>query len=87
MNDRLLEKQNLKLCNKNSLLLALILTDPGFIFSFQELHTMRGPLELGDYDGLEDEAFPPLPPPQSPGQGGQDEGDPFGNGEKLFVTL
>lgn len=45
---------------------------------------MRGPLELGDYDGLEDEAFPPLPPPQSPGQGGQDEGDPFGNGEKLF---
>lgn len=48
---------------------------------------MRGPLELSDYDGLEDEAFPPLPPPQSPGQGGQDEGDPFGNGEKLFVTL
>ncbi|KAM9366741.1 TIMELESS-interacting protein [Symphorus nematophorus] len=45
---------------------------------------MRGPLENGldnnsDYDGLEDEAFPPLPPPHSPGQGGQDDGDPFGN--------
>ncbi|TMS01258.1 TIMELESS-interacting protein [Larimichthys crocea] len=34
---------------------------------------------LQDYDGLEDEAFPALPPPHSPGQGGHDEGNPFSN--------
>uniref|UniRef100_A0A3Q3W8Q9 TIMELESS-interacting protein n=1 Tax=Mola mola TaxID=94237 RepID=A0A3Q3W8Q9_MOLML len=28
---------------------------------------------------MEDEVFPPLPPPLSPGQGGQDERDPFEN--------
>ncbi|XP_053182805.1 TIMELESS-interacting protein [Scomber japonicus] len=28
---------------------------------------------------MEDEAFPPLPPPQSPGPAGDDGGDPFGN--------
>uniref|UniRef100_A0A3Q3B449 TIMELESS-interacting protein n=1 Tax=Kryptolebias marmoratus TaxID=37003 RepID=A0A3Q3B449_KRYMA len=32
--------------------------------------------DVPDYDGLEDEAFPPLPPPYSPGQqGGQEQGD------------
>lgn len=40
---------------------------------------------LDPFDGLKDEAFPPLPPPHSPGQGGQEDGDPFGNGEKLHV--
>ncbi|XP_038556885.1 TIMELESS-interacting protein-like isoform X1 [Micropterus salmoides] len=40
----------------------------------EELHTMLDP-----FDGLKDEAFPPLPPPHSPGQGGQEDGDPFGN--------
>ena len=29
-----------------------------------------------------DEAFPPLPPPHSPGQGGHEDRDPSGNGEK-----
>nr|XP_046253073.1 TIMELESS-interacting protein [Scatophagus argus]XP_046253082.1 TIMELESS-interacting protein [Scatophagus argus] len=48
---------------------------------------MFDPLENGldnisDYDAVEDEAFPPLPPPLSPGQDGHDEGDPFGNGEQ-----
>ncbi|KAG7242763.1 hypothetical protein INR49_020138 [Caranx melampygus] len=37
---------------------------------------------LSDYDGMdEDEAFPPLPPPHSPGQGGSDKGDAFGEEE------
>jgi len=41
--------------------------------------------DVPDYDGLEDEAFPPLPPPHSPGQGGgQEEGDPFADGESLL---
>ncbi|XP_033962295.1 TIMELESS-interacting protein [Pseudochaenichthys georgianus] len=31
------------------------------------------------YNTIEDEAFPPLPPPHSPG--GQENGDPFGNGD------
>lgn len=49
---------------------------------------MLDPLENGRYDvpdldGIEDEAFPPLPPPHSPGRGGQDEGDPFANGERF----
>ncbi|XP_041795957.1 TIMELESS-interacting protein isoform X2 [Chelmon rostratus] len=48
---------------------------------------MLDPMENGlynipDYDGMEDEAFPPLPPPHSPGQGGPDEDDPFANGEE-----
>lgn len=41
-----------------------------------------GLFDIPDYDGLEDEAFPPLPPPHSPGQGGQEDGDPFGNEEE-----
>ncbi|KAK2919869.1 TIMELESS-interacting protein [Channa argus] len=40
----------------------------------------NGQREIPEYDSLEDEAFPPLPPPHSPGNGGQDEGDPFSNG-------
>lgn len=40
--------------------------------------------DIPDYDRIEDEAFPPLPPPESPGKGGQEEDDPFGNGEKLL---
>ncbi|XP_056235922.1 TIMELESS-interacting protein [Seriola aureovittata] len=46
---------------------------------------MLDPVEngLSDYGGIEeDETFPPLPPPHSPGQGGQEEGDPFANGEE-----
>lgn len=48
---------------------------------------MLDPMENGlnsvpDYDGIEDEAFPPLPPPHSPGQGGLDEGSPFADGEE-----
>ncbi|XP_074523277.1 TIMELESS-interacting protein [Halichoeres trimaculatus] len=42
----------------------------------------NGLFSIPDYDGLEDEAFPPLPPPHSPGQGGQENGDPFGNDEE-----
>lgn len=41
-----------------------------------------GLFDIPDYDGIEDEAFPPLPPPHSPGQGGQEDGDPFADGEK-----
>ncbi|XP_070686685.1 TIMELESS-interacting protein [Pempheris klunzingeri] len=41
-----------------------------------EPHT-NGRIEIPDYDGIEDEAFPPLPPPHSPGQG-----DPFADGEE-----
>ncbi|XP_035507946.1 TIMELESS-interacting protein [Morone saxatilis] len=36
---------------------------------------MFDPLE----NDLEDEAFPPLPAPRSPGHAGRDEGDPFGD--------
>uniref|UniRef100_UPI003AABF0E1 TIMELESS-interacting protein-like n=1 Tax=Centroberyx gerrardi TaxID=166262 RepID=UPI003AABF0E1 len=48
---------------------------------------MLDPLENGmfnipDYDHIEDETFPPLPPPHSPGQGGGEEADPFANGEE-----
>ncbi|KAK0140081.1 TIMELESS-interacting protein [Merluccius polli] len=42
---------------------------------------MSGRFEIPDYDQLEDESFPPLPPPVSPGQGGDDL-DPFANGEQ-----
>uniref|UniRef100_A0A3B5KVT4 TIMELESS-interacting protein n=1 Tax=Xiphophorus couchianus TaxID=32473 RepID=A0A3B5KVT4_9TELE len=35
---------------------------------------------LYDFSNLEDEAFPPLPPPLSPGAA-QSQGDPFGEGE------
>uniref|UniRef100_A0A673B202 TIMELESS-interacting protein n=1 Tax=Sphaeramia orbicularis TaxID=375764 RepID=A0A673B202_9TELE len=38
--------------------------------------------DLPDYSQIEDESFPPLPPPDSPGQGGQDNGDPFANGDE-----
>uniref|UniRef100_A0A3Q3G3N8 TIMELESS-interacting protein n=1 Tax=Kryptolebias marmoratus TaxID=37003 RepID=A0A3Q3G3N8_KRYMA len=39
--------------------------------------------DVPDYDGLEDEAFPPLPPPYSPGQqGGQEQGELFGDAEE-----
>ncbi|XP_076012037.1 TIMELESS-interacting protein [Genypterus blacodes] len=40
------------------------------------LHTMD---DIPDYDRIDDEAFPPLPPPHSPGLGGVDEANPFGN--------
>lgn len=40
----------------------------------------NGRFDIPDYDQLEDESFPPLPPPHSPGQGG-DLQDPFGNDE------
>uniref|UniRef100_A0A673L1R6 TIMELESS-interacting protein n=2 Tax=Sinocyclocheilus rhinocerous TaxID=307959 RepID=A0A673L1R6_9TELE len=47
--------------------------------------TMLDPLEndafdIPDYEHIEDERFPPLPPPSSPGQGDIEE-DPFRNGE------
>ncbi|XP_072236006.1 TIMELESS-interacting protein [Leuresthes tenuis] len=43
--------------------------------------------DVPDYDGLEDEAFPPLPPPHSPGQGGgQEDGDPFADGDEGEVS-
>ncbi|CAK6981762.1 TIMELESS-interacting protein isoform X1 [Scomber scombrus] len=38
--------------------------------------------DIPAYDGMEDEAFPPLPPPQSPRPAGDDGGDPFGNGDE-----
>lgn len=38
--------------------------------------------DMPDYNDLDDEAFPPLPPPYSPGQGGgQEQGELFGGGE------
>ncbi|KAL7831075.1 hypothetical protein SRHO_G00305770 [Serrasalmus rhombeus] len=51
----------------------------------EALCTMLDPLENGlfdipDYDQIEDEAFPPLPPPLSPGDGNLEQ-DPFANGE------
>ncbi|XP_030017638.1 TIMELESS-interacting protein isoform X2 [Sphaeramia orbicularis] len=42
--------------------------------------------DLPDYSQIEDESFPPLPPPDSPGQGGQDNGDPFANDEDGEVS-
>ncbi|XP_030622696.1 TIMELESS-interacting protein [Chanos chanos] len=47
---------------------------------------MLDPLENGlfdipDYENIEDEAFPPLPPPLSPGQDDAADADPFANGE------
>ncbi|CAL8244063.1 unnamed protein product [Lota lota] len=39
----------------------------------------NGRFDIPDYDQLEDESFPPLPPPHSPGLGGD---DPFGKGEE-----
>lgn len=49
---------------------------------------MLDPLEsavfdMPDYEHIEDERFPPLPPPSSPGRGDIEE-DPFGDGEGLF---
>lgn len=46
---------------------------------------MLDPLEsavfdMPDYEHIEDERFPPLPPPSSPGRGDIEE-DPFGDGE------
>ncbi|XP_061077858.1 TIMELESS-interacting protein [Conger conger] len=35
--------------------------------------------DIPDYENTEDESFPPLPPPLSPGQ---EDGDPFANGEE-----
>lgn len=46
----------------------------------------NGLFDIPDYEHTEDERFPPLPPPSSPGQGNI-EGDPFGNGEGLFFIL
>ncbi|KAL6113648.1 tipin [Pungitius sinensis] len=37
--------------------------------------------DLRDFDSIEDETFPPLPPPHSPGHGGQDAAEPFDEGE------
>lgn len=47
---------------------------------------MLDPLENGlfdipDYENIEDEAFPPLPPPASPGGQEENDGDPFANGK------
>lgn len=39
--------------------------------------------DIPDYENTEDEAFPPLPPPLSPGQ---EDGDPFANGEHTSET-
>ncbi|KAG5270309.1 hypothetical protein AALO_G00191210 [Alosa alosa] len=41
----------------------------------------NGVFDIPDYDNIDDEAFPPLPPPVSPGQE-DNEGDPFANGEE-----
>lgn len=41
----------------------------------------NGLFDIPDYEHIEDEPFPPLPPPFSPGQAGED-GDPFTNGEE-----
>ncbi|KAJ4947236.1 hypothetical protein JOQ06_009274 [Pogonophryne albipinna] len=38
-----------------------------------------GLFDIPHYNTIEDEAFPPLPPPHS--SGGQENGDPFGNGD------
>ncbi|KAM9318543.1 TIMELESS-interacting protein [Pholidichthys leucotaenia] len=46
----------------------------------------NGLSDIPDFDGLEDEAFPPLPPPHTPGQGGQDGEQPFGDGEEGEVS-
>uniref|UniRef100_A0AAQ4RBY2 TIMELESS-interacting protein n=1 Tax=Gasterosteus aculeatus aculeatus TaxID=481459 RepID=A0AAQ4RBY2_GASAC len=37
--------------------------------------------DLRDYDSIEDETFAPLPPPHSPGHGGQEAAEPFDDGE------
>ncbi|KAM4630594.1 TIMELESS-interacting protein [Polymixia lowei] len=38
--------------------------------------------DIPDYEQIEDENFPPLPPPHSPSRGGgEEEEDPFANGE------
>ncbi|XP_032366581.1 TIMELESS-interacting protein [Etheostoma spectabile] len=42
----------------------------------------NGLFDIPDYDNIEDESFPPLPPPHSPGQGGQGDGNPFENGDE-----
>lgn len=47
---------------------------------------MLDPLENGlfdipDYENIEDEAFPPLPPPASPGGQDENDRDPFENGK------
>ncbi|XP_042071469.1 TIMELESS-interacting protein [Haplochromis burtoni] len=46
----------------------------------------NSPHDIPDYDGIADEAFPPLPPPHSPGRGGQEEGDPFADGDEGEVS-
>ncbi|XP_005457469.1 TIMELESS-interacting protein isoform X1 [Oreochromis niloticus] len=46
----------------------------------------NSPHDIPDYDGIEDEAFPPLPPPHSPGRGAQEEGDPFADGDEGEVS-
>ncbi|MEQ2256387.1 hypothetical protein ILYODFUR_023677 [Ilyodon furcidens] len=58
----------------------------------QDSVAMNDPQEDGmsddpDLDNMEDEAFPPLPPPHSPGEGGaQTHGDPFGDAEEGEVS-
>ncbi|XP_068584870.1 TIMELESS-interacting protein [Cebidichthys violaceus] len=39
----------------------------------------NGLFDIPDLDSLEDESFPPLPPPHSPGQGGREAGEPSDN--------
>ncbi|XP_075934625.1 TIMELESS-interacting protein [Anarhichas minor] len=39
-------------------------------------------MENGRFDNLEDETFPPLPPPHSPGQGGREAGQPSDDAEE-----
>ncbi|XP_029904484.1 TIMELESS-interacting protein isoform X2 [Myripristis murdjan] len=47
-----------------------------------ELDPMEdGLFDMPHYDHTEDEPFPPLPPPHSPGQGAGEEADPFENGD------
>lgn len=55
---------------------------------YRILCTMIDPLENGlfdipDYEHIEDETFPPFPPPSSPGRRDLGE-DAFGNGEGLL---
>lgn len=41
---------------------------------------------MSDDDGVQDEAFPSVPSPHSPGQGRADDGDLMEDGEKFYVT-
>lgn len=68
----------------------MLLVDDVVCFSVQSPCMMYDPSENGlfgvsDYDQIEDESFPPLPPPLSPGEGNFDE-EPAASGEgKIFA--